>query len=180
MPGPTKLSDDWTHPFPDVAAAYRICLTVEKYFLPQQVPNLTLAEAKAREKKLINVRVLGYLLALAPTDTARQHVAKTITIDKGQGPEALVDRGGYYDQHFLRSCKFSPSTFYFEDQPRNHLVRKDKGSTPQFSHHSRPSFNLTLAEVANTIKKHPTNHSEARKSVSYSPALPPSCRTVCS
>ena len=86
---------------------------VEKYFLPQKVPNLTLAEAKAREKKLVNVRVLGYLLALAPTDTVRQHIAQTITIDNSQGPESLVNRGGYYDQHFLRSCKFSPVTLHF-------------------------------------------------------------------
>jgi len=108
MPG-EKLSDDWTHVFPAVAAAYEACLEVEKELMRQQTSILTATDTKALEKKLVNIRILGYLLIFAPTNTAREHIAKTILADKDGDSDALTNRGGFYDQLFLRTCKISPS-----------------------------------------------------------------------
>lgn len=108
MPG-TKLSDDWTHTSQDVTTAYQICLGVESCLMPQQGSNYTQAEKKRMEKNLINIRILGYLLIYGPTDIAREHIARTILTDKDGGSAALIARGGYYDQHFLRPCTFSSS-----------------------------------------------------------------------
>ena len=104
MPG-KKLSDDWTHLFPAVAAAYGVCLEVEEELMRQQTSSLTVPETKALEKKLVNIRILGYLLVLGPTDAAREHIAKAVLTDKDQGSDMLIDRGGFYDQIFLRSCE---------------------------------------------------------------------------
>lgn len=46
------------------------------------------------------------------------------------------------------------------------LVRKVKGPTPHASnHHSRPSYQQTLAEVHQQLQRYPSNHQEAKKSV---------------
>ena len=58
----------------------------------QQTSILTATEAKALEKKLVNIRILGYLLVFGPTDTAQEHIAKVILTDKNQGPDALASR----------------------------------------------------------------------------------------
>jgi len=49
MPG-EKLGHDWTHLFPAVTAAYKICLEAEEELTRQQTSILTAAEAKALEK----------------------------------------------------------------------------------------------------------------------------------
>lgn len=108
MPG-KKFNDNWAHLSPAVAAAYGVCLDVEKELMRQQTPTLTAVEAKVLEKKLVNIRILGYLLEFGPTDTAREHAAKAVLVDKDGGSDAVTGRGGLYDQLFLRPCKFSPS-----------------------------------------------------------------------
>lgn len=110
MPG-KKLRDDWTHLSPVVDTAYGICLDVEKELMRQQTPTLTAVEAKALEKELINTRILGYLLVFGPTDTARRHVANAILTNKDRGHKSITSWGGFYDQLFLRPCKFSPSRY---------------------------------------------------------------------
>lgn len=118
MPG-KKLSDDWTHLSPAVAAAYGVCLDVEKELMRKQTPALTAVETKAVEKRLVNIRILGYLLVFGPTDTAREHVANTILAEKDQGSDTVISRGGFYDQLLLRSCQFSLSHTYFRDRLLN-------------------------------------------------------------
>ena len=81
MPG-QKLDDDWAHPLPAVAAAYEVCLGVEKELILQQTPTLTATETKALEKKLINIRILGCLLMFAPASAACEHIAKRILTEK--------------------------------------------------------------------------------------------------
>jgi len=108
MPG-QKLSDHWTHLFPAVAAAYDFCLEVEKELMGQQSSIITATDTKALEKKLVNIRILGYLLMYVPTNAAREHIAKTILTDKDGGFDTLINRGAFYDQLLLRTCKFPPS-----------------------------------------------------------------------
>lgn len=74
----------------------------------QQTPTLTAVEVESLEKKLVNIRILGYLLVSGPTDTARKHVAKTILTDKDRGSDMVVNWGGFYDQLLLRPCQFLP------------------------------------------------------------------------
>ena len=104
-----KLSSDWTHVSPAVATAYEVCLEAEEELMHQQTVILTATETKALEKKLVNIRVLGYLLMFGPTDAARENIAKMTLTDKGESPDALVDWRGFYDHFFLRTCKVSPS-----------------------------------------------------------------------
>jgi len=108
MPG-GGLGDIWTHALPAVSAAYEVCLEVEKELMRQQTSVLTATDTKVLEKKLVNIHILGYLLMFAPTNTAREHIAKVILVDKDEGFDALTNRGGFYDQLFLRTRKFSAS-----------------------------------------------------------------------
>ena len=107
MPG-QKLSHDWTYLLPAVVAAYEVCLEVEGELMRQQTSILTATEAKALEKELVNIHIIDYLLVFGPTDIARERITKTILTDKDQGSEALVSQA-FYDQLFLRTCKFSLS-----------------------------------------------------------------------
>lgn len=102
-----QLSDDWTHPSPTVVAAYRACLELEKALANQGAQILSAVENRALEKKLVNVRILGYLLIFGPTDTAREHVARTVLADEEEGADISI-RGAFYDQLLLRACKLSP------------------------------------------------------------------------
>ena len=108
-----KLSNDWTHLSPAVIAAYEVCLEVEKELICQQTPILITTETKALNKRLVNILILGYLLIHGPTNTACDHVAKTILAGKDGGSDAVTNWGAFYDQLLLRICKFSP---HFRDQ----------------------------------------------------------------
>ena len=94
---------------PMVNSAYEACLEVEEEPMGQQASILTATKPKTLEKKLVNIRIPGYLLIFAPTDDAREHIAKAITADQIKGSDALINWGVFYDQALLRTCKFSPS-----------------------------------------------------------------------
>lgn len=82
------------------------------------------------------------MLVPGPTYTARERVAKGVLAEKNQGSGALVSRGVFYDQLFLRTGKvLFPHNL--RGQTETLLVRKAKGGTPQVSHHSRPSHKVT-------------------------------------
>ena len=57
---------------------------------------------------MVNIRILGYLLAFVPADTARKHVVGEILADRDRGSDALINWGGYCDRFFLRPCQFPP------------------------------------------------------------------------
>ena len=114
MPG-EQLSDDWTHPSPTVVAAYRVCLELEKTLTGQGTQISSAIEKRALEKKLVNIRILGYLLVFGPTDTAREHVARTVLADKEEGAEINL-RGAFYDHLLLRACKFCPAISHPKSQ----------------------------------------------------------------
>lgn len=162
--------DNWKHRDPMVYEAYKLCREIEQRQMLQQSPALTQAGAIDLEKKLINIHILGYLLKFAPTDKAQEHVAKTIMSDHAKNglDASIITLGGFYDQAFLRTCKFLPSNIPLKEaKVDNAVVCKAKGCTPQLSHHSQLSFRVSLEDVRTTIKTHPSNHSEAKKSVSH-------------
>ena len=100
----------------------------------QKTPNLTKAGAGTLEKKLVNIRILGHLLVIGPTDTAREHVGRMVLADVGGGFDEIINRGWFYDKFFLRSCKFSPSRGLL-----SRLTPKPSSSQGQNQHHPRLS-----------------------------------------
>jgi len=97
----------------------------------QQTSILTPTEAKALEKKLVNIRILGCLLVFGSTDTVREHIAKAVLTDKNRGSDALVSRGVFYGQLFLCTCKVS-LFHHLKDQTKTLLVCKSNVVPPKF------------------------------------------------
>ncbi|KAG7440302.1 uncharacterized protein BT62DRAFT_910813 [Guyanagaster necrorhizus] len=96
-------------------------------------------------KQLVNVRIMGHLLKVGPTDAAKSHISTTSNSEVTE--EGLIVRGAFYDRFFIRT------------------FRRVNGPTPQEStDHSRPSFRQTLAEVHKWLQCSPSNHQEAKKS----------------
>ena len=95
MPGQKlNVNHEWTHHgdmVPMVFPAYEICLGVEEELMSQPASILAILESKALEKRLIDVRILGYPLIFAPGDAARAHIAKTIVTGQSEGSDALND-----------------------------------------------------------------------------------------
>ncbi|KAG7440318.1 uncharacterized protein BT62DRAFT_1050811 [Guyanagaster necrorhizus] len=138
----TELGDDFTHPNPSFVSAHRRCREVEKDLMVQVSRN---PSDMVLRKQLVNVRIMGHLLKVGPTDAAKSHISTTINSEATD--EALIARGAFYDRFFIRTCW---------------LV---KGPTPQEStDHSRPSFRQTLAEVQKQLQRSPSDHQEAKKS----------------
>ena len=108
MPG-KQLSDSWNHSVPVVIAAYEVCREIEERLMSQLGPSTTRTTTGRRtlEKQLVNIRILGHFLTVGPTDVARGRISRTILTDLENGPDAVINRGGFYDQLFLRSCKVS-------------------------------------------------------------------------
>ena len=103
-----KLDNHWHHASSAVTSAYRICLDLERQLIHQlDSPLSTAIATKELQWKLVNIRILGYLLTTGPSETAQTHIAKTILTENNAGPDAVIDRGGYYGQFFIRACKLS-------------------------------------------------------------------------
>ena len=105
-----KLDNNWHHASSVVTSAYQICLDLERQLIHQldsPAPTATIATQEL-QRNLVNIRILGYLLTTGPSETARTHIAKTILTENNAGPDAVIDKGGYYDQFFIRACKLSP------------------------------------------------------------------------
>jgi hypothetical protein len=82
---------------PEIISAYNICLILEN--------TLQLAVDKGEDvgKKLIYIRILGYLMQHSPTDQGVANVIKEI-ISAGDNSD-LLDVGKCYFDHFIRAGK---------------------------------------------------------------------------
>ncbi|KAI0261063.1 hypothetical protein BC834DRAFT_973009 [Gloeopeniophorella convolvens] len=97
------------------------------------------------DKDLMHVRITGYLLVHAPTDTALAHMVRSIHSCKTD--EDLVETGRFFDENFLR------------------WFRKFPVPTYKWSHDvSRPSCNNTQELVKAMLVHTPQNHSQAKQS----------------
>lgn len=75
------------------------------------------------QKKLINVRILGHFLAVAPSDLAKRHIALATVSCKSD--EELTSLGEFYDKHFIRTCK--PHSFLCEIDYLSHYSSQGQG-----------------------------------------------------
>ncbi|KAK0465393.1 uncharacterized protein EV420DRAFT_1637530 [Desarmillaria tabescens] len=141
VPG-IELGDEFTHSNTSFVSAHRRCRRVEKDLMIQFSRN---PSDIILRKQLVNIRIMGHLLKVGPTDKAKTHISTTINSEATD--EVFIARGAFYDKFFIRT------------------FRKAKGPTPQASnHHSRPSYQQTLAEVHQQLQRYPSNHQEAKKS----------------
>jgi hypothetical protein len=81
---------------PEIICAYNICLRLEN--------TLQLAVDKGEDvgKKLIYIRILGYLMHHSPTDQGVASVVKEIVSSAHNSD--LLDVGKWYFDHFIRVC----------------------------------------------------------------------------
>lgn len=60
-------------------------------------------ERTVESKRLINIRILGHLLARGPSDAAIAHITSSI-ISCEPDAQKLDLLGDFYDKHFIRTC----------------------------------------------------------------------------
>ena len=110
---PQRLQATFTHPDPDVVAAYMLCSTVEYAMDPISESDHWPLQGKTARLKLIFVRVLGHLLSQSEllSDTSISAVARAILRCRNEGAEevneARLDKlGEFYKDYFIcpRKC----------------------------------------------------------------------------
>ncbi|KAL7278641.1 hypothetical protein ACG7TL_007642 [Trametes sanguinea] len=124
----------------------RTPLSVYRTFvLPAEEAALNLAEHQNAQTRVIQARVIGYLLLYPPSPQARMMLAREISSCSDW--EAVYDLGAKYIRHFII------------------LFRKSRGKTPvPSSHPSRPSFAHDVRERLQDLQRDPRDHSSAKVS----------------
>ena len=97
------LPIDFQHPRPTVVSAHERCREVEATIMRKLNETSIESVAVVLRKELVNVRILGHLLTVGPSDFAKAHIAKTII--SCEDDQTLIAQGGFYDQYFIRTCK---------------------------------------------------------------------------
>jgi len=142
----------------DVVSAYNICLTYEKSL------QLAIDNGDDVGNKQIYIRILGYLIHYVPTDQGLENVVKEIS-SCADDDFALLDLGKMYFNHYIRQCTFPNLQFNILDLTRS-TVRANKGRTPVPSNYaSRPSFNMVVDMVGDTLDDAPRVHVNAKHNV---------------
>lgn len=98
VPG-IELGDEFTHSNASFVSAHRRCRRVEKDLMIQFSRN---PSDIILRKQLVNIRIMGHLLKVGPTDKAKTHISTTINSEATD--EALIARGAFYDKFFIRTC----------------------------------------------------------------------------
>jgi len=97
-----------------------------------------------QKKRVINARILGYLMLEGPSDNACQGVALEVN-SCGGDEEKMLAIGEMYFNFYIRSFKMY------------------KGRTPAPSNHaSRPSFDTRKAMIKGMLVQAPQNHQQAK------------------
>lgn len=171
-PGELPKSDDILHFFltPGHKSVYDIVYAAER---------LTLLTAKDNKAKLVSLRVLGYLVLLAPGPDHKA-LAEIATAVRTTDSSDIYVLGGIYSDCFVRSCELCRNIQ--STLTDTLLVYKFKGSRTPFtpSHPSRPSFNVRVQEIKATILQAPKNHSEAKDKVGHTMSLVSVCCRIVS
>ena len=104
------LAQGFVHVIPGVVSAYTQCRLAEQEILLSLNSNVA---RKDLEAQLVCIRVLGYLLAYAPSETARAYLAndipralKDVAPDDEGRRQVLASLGQFYRDHFLRMCVY--------------------------------------------------------------------------
>jgi hypothetical protein len=129
---------------------------------------------KSREKKLMHIRILGYLIREGPSLTASEFVAEEV---HSYEDEDEIDKvGEKYYLFYLRACtsplQWQASFVFFNSFI---TVKKFKGHTPsQSSHSSYAEFETKkqmMMEMLGQADEPPKNHREAKKQVRCSVSM---------
>jgi hypothetical protein len=123
---------------------------------------------KSREKKLMHIRILGYLMREGPSLTASEFVAEEVNSYKD---EDEIDKAGErYYLCYLRACTL-PSHMSFRSLLFNSfiIVKTSKVHTPSQSSHSTYAEYETkkqmMVEMLGRADGLALNHSDAKKHV---------------
>ena len=84
-----------------VVSAYNICLRLEKSL--QDAANK--GEDREVGKKLIYIRIMGYLIHHVPTDRGLKTVV--LEISSSENDSDLLQIGKMYFDHYIRACMFT-------------------------------------------------------------------------
>ncbi|EKM48509.1 uncharacterized protein PHACADRAFT_33849, partial [Phanerochaete carnosa HHB-10118-sp] len=134
----------------EIVEAMRRCRKVEAAITRDLEKATARREVATLKQNLVDVRILGHLLSVGPSEVAKLHVAQTITSCEDDG--LLIKQGCFYNQHFVRTLNKSS-------------VLKAKGPTPEPSRHLSISiFNETQALVVQDLKPSPRDHRHAKSS----------------
>ena len=86
--------------FPSILRAYPQILNLER----NEQAAYSQDPSTKQWKRLINARILGYLILEGPSDHARETVALEVNACHGE-EELLLDAGQLYFDHYIRACK---------------------------------------------------------------------------
>jgi hypothetical protein len=88
-----------------VVSAYNICLRLEDS-LQKERKEIKDVEKKLVEKKLVYIRILGFLIHHIPSDRGVKTVVYEIS--SSEDNSALLEVGKMYYNHYMRACTFAP------------------------------------------------------------------------
>lgn len=105
-----ELAQTFTHSDAMILGAHNICLRAEQQIKTHLATTTNITQRAILEKKLINIRIVGHLLSVGPTDHARRGVALSTAkcMEKAESQHdysKVVALGEYFDQHFVRLCE---------------------------------------------------------------------------
>ncbi|KAM5536094.1 hypothetical protein V8D89_010193 [Ganoderma adspersum] len=169
LPFSQPLRAEFTHPSPHVVSAYKICYLAEGVVNPIQNPLSFFAQDETMKLKLINIRILGYLLSQSGflSDRAISEIARSIISCRGDpagtdetDAEALNMLGEFYMNNFLRPL--------FKDQPLrspdSDLSSTSSGvSTPLADSEASIQLELTGVEVDQMLAETPKSRTISRQ-----------------
>lgn len=105
------------------------------------------------KEKLVNVRVVGYLMLYGPSEDAIGRVATEVnSIDSTSNEryEGICSIGDIYQNGLIRACEFF-LLFIFEALMPLTVKRNKSHLSSPFSHPSRPSFDIETNEKSELI-----------------------------
>ncbi|KAL0567561.1 hypothetical protein V5O48_014431 [Marasmius crinis-equi] len=95
----SPLPENHPNPTPSISRAYQECRRIEQTLQDQYHEQTSIVDLK----RLINIRILGYLIREGPTDTAKQNVAQAVLeLEREGDTEGMIQLGEYYDKWFMR------------------------------------------------------------------------------
>jgi hypothetical protein len=112
-------------------------------------------------KKLLQKRVLGYLIREGPSMQAKEHVA--LYVNSCRNNDEIYKLGELFCSYCIHICD-SPSLCCFCFSDALLTVKNNKGPTPLGSSHlSCPDFKMKKNMIKGTLCEASQNHSDAKK-----------------
>lgn len=105
-----ELPKDFMHPDQAILNAHSRCRAAETSLLLKLRSDTTNLNPESAaddsevllDKCLVNVRILGHLLSVVPSDTARSYIAEQVL--SCEDDAALIEKGEHFDQYLFHAC----------------------------------------------------------------------------